>query len=233
MALHGEMKPSNLSCLHFFDFPSFASLSYPINRAGGAGSTAYNWVDGVSNGGYSSYFQNIPDGVADPSVLPVGTSLYNEVNATLSANSSIVLTASTIGYITWSHWLWSALLPWEFPTRIEVWYVAVIPHQSFLINSLNRIIVGMDNCPASSNTCPYGYKATTYRASIKKWTRRTRRSWWTSWKRITLLWSIGNLIIRWTHGTKLTLYEEIYRWINCSSRIDFPLFMWAKVKCIV
>jgi hypothetical protein len=82
----------------FGDPDRIAEVGYPLRRWGGNAVTRYNWQSAVHNTASDYFFQNIPDGVADPGQLPDGSSSDLFVDETLAGGADVLLTAPAIGW---------------------------------------------------------------------------------------------------------------------------------------
>jgi len=83
----------------FGDATRIAEVGYPLRRWGGNSVTRYNWEVAVHNTASDYFFQNIVDTVADPSLLPHGSSSDLFVDETLAAGAEVLLTAPALGWV--------------------------------------------------------------------------------------------------------------------------------------
>lgn len=82
----------------FGDPDRLAEVGYPVRRWGGNSVTRYNWQSAVHNSASDYFFQNIPDTVVDPALLPHGSTSDLFVDETLGAGADVLLTAPAIGW---------------------------------------------------------------------------------------------------------------------------------------
>lgn len=82
----------------FGDADRLAAVGYPIRRWGGNSVTRYNWKTAVHNTAFDYFFQNIVDEVADPNLLPHGSSSDIFVDEALGAGAEVLMTAPAIGW---------------------------------------------------------------------------------------------------------------------------------------
>ncbi|MEM7052675.1 MAG: glycoside hydrolase family 44 protein [Acidobacteriota bacterium] len=85
--------------ISFGDPDRNALVGYPFRRWGGNSVTRYNWETAVHNTASDYFFQNIPDPVTDPALLPHGSSSDNFVDETLATGAEVLLTAPAIGWV--------------------------------------------------------------------------------------------------------------------------------------
>lgn len=82
----------------FGDPSQIAAVGYPVRRWGGNAVSRYNWRSAVHNTASDYFFQNIVDNVADPALLPHGSSSDLFVDETLAAGADVLMTAPAIGW---------------------------------------------------------------------------------------------------------------------------------------
>ncbi|MEO6323905.1 MAG: glycoside hydrolase family 44 protein [Thermoanaerobaculia bacterium] len=88
----------NIYGVSHFDGAGDSQLSYPVRRWGGNAVTRYNWKLDISNRASDYLFLNIPGPVANPGLLPDGSSSDLWIDSTRAHQGEPVLTIPTIGW---------------------------------------------------------------------------------------------------------------------------------------
>ena len=99
----------------FGDPVRIGEVGYPVRRWGGNSVTRYNWQAAVHNTASDYFFQNIPDAVPSPGLLPHGSSSDVFVDEARAASAEVLMTAPTIG--------WTPL-----PERVKKWGFSIVDY---------------------------------------------------------------------------------------------------------
>ncbi len=95
---HVPVSPLIYGVAHF-DEAGSSQLSYPARRWGGNATTRYNWEIDIQNRASDWFFENIPNGVANPALLPNGSTADLWIDSTKAHGGEPVLTLPMLGWV--------------------------------------------------------------------------------------------------------------------------------------
>lgn len=84
--------------INFADEALAAELRLPVNRWGGNATTRYNWQTDTSNRAFDWFFENIPNDIPNPALLPDGSSSDRFVEQNRRTGTATLLTVPLIGW---------------------------------------------------------------------------------------------------------------------------------------
>ena len=94
----GEI-PETIYGVNFADENMAAQWGVTINRWGGNATSRYNWQNDSTNRGSDWFFENIPNDVADPSLLPHGSHADQFVERNRNNGMETLMTVPMIGWM--------------------------------------------------------------------------------------------------------------------------------------
>src|SRR5579859_3619670 len=84
--------------MNFADADLAADIDLPVNRWGGNATTRYNWQLDISNHASDWFFENIANALANPGLLPNGSSSDQFVSQNKATGTDTLLTVPLIGW---------------------------------------------------------------------------------------------------------------------------------------
>jgi hypothetical protein len=84
--------------MNFADEALAAELRLPVRRWGGNSTTRYNWQNDTHNTGSDWFFENIPEGNANPAALPNGSAADRFVEQDRRTGTKTLMTVPLIGW---------------------------------------------------------------------------------------------------------------------------------------